>query len=104
MAMLAMVAKEVTLWGLIELKMELLVQCVPSFLIALHWSRLRAKPAALGLVVGALIAVAGLVFGKRIGGVHIGIIGLAVNIAIAVAGTWLTRGSPVRREPLKLSA
>ena len=91
MALLAMVARDVTLWGLIELKMELLVQCVPSFLIALHWSRLRATPTAWGLLAGTLIAVAGVALGlKRISGVHIGMIGLAVNISIALLGTWLT--------------
>ena len=29
MALLALVARDVTLWGIIELKMELLIQCVP---------------------------------------------------------------------------
>ena len=33
MAGLALLARDVTLWGLIELKMELLVQCVPAFLL-----------------------------------------------------------------------
>ena len=28
---------EITLWRLIELKMELLIQCVPAFLLAIHW-------------------------------------------------------------------
>jgi len=98
MALLAMVARNVTLWGFIELKMELLVQCVPSFLIALHWSRLRARPAAWGLAAGTLIAMAGLVLGKRIAGVHVGVIGLAVNIGIALLGSWLAPRFTSRRE------
>ncbi len=92
MAALAMVARDVTLWGLIELKMELLIQCVPAFLIALHWRGLRAGPAFVGLVVGTALAVGGVVFEwKRVGGVHIGVIGLAVNVAIALIGSVLIR-------------
>ena len=48
MAGLALVARDVTLWGLIELKMELLIQCVPVFLLALHWRGLRAAVAHRG--------------------------------------------------------
>jgi Na+/proline symporter len=90
MATLAMLARDVTLWGLIELKMELLIQCVPAFLVALHWRRFRAKPAFIGLVLGTAIAVAGVFAGmKRIEGLHIGLIGLAVNAAVACAGSFL---------------
>jgi Na+/proline symporter len=79
----------------IELKMELLIQCVPAFLIAIHWSRFRARPALMGLIFGVGIAVAGVVLdSKRIYGVHIGVIGLAVNAAIACIGSLL--GSPRR--------
>ena len=92
MAVLALVARDVTLWGLIELKMELLIQCVPVFLLALHWRGMRARPALWGLVIGSAIAIAGVVLGaKRIGGVHIGVIGLAVNLLVAVAFTGIGR-------------
>ncbi len=102
MALLAMVARDVTLWGLIELKMELLVQCVPSFLIALHWSRLRAKPTAWGLLLGTLIVLAGVAFGlKRISGVHVGVIGLALNVGVALLGSWL---SSRQRAPMGVPA
>ena len=81
-----------TLWRLIELKMELLIQCVPAFLIAIHWARLAAGPTLLGLVLGTVFS-AGFTFGgvSRVGGVHIGIIGLALNIAIAVVGSTLQK-------------
>ena len=36
--------REITLWRLIELKMELLVQCVPAFMLAIHWRVVRAGP------------------------------------------------------------
>jgi len=88
MAVLALVARDVTLWGVIELKMELLIQCVPVFLVALHWRGFRARPALAGLLAGTAIAVAGVLLGvSRVGGVHVGILGLAVNVAIGVAGS-----------------
>jgi Na+/proline symporter len=103
MAVLAWVARDVTLWGLIELKMELLIQCVPAFLIAIHWPRLRASSTLVGLLVGSAIAVAGVALDlERVGGIHVGVIGLAVNAAIATAGSLLPRraagaGSPYSR-------
>lgn len=94
MAAIAMVARDITLWGLIELKMELLIQCVPAFLLAIRWRGLRATPSWIGLVLGSAIAIAGTVAGvKRIEGVHVGIIGLACNLAVASLGS-LTLGWP----------
>ncbi len=91
MALLALVARDVTLWGLIELKMELLIQCAPAFLIAIHWRGLRAGPALLGVAVGTAVAVAGIALdAKRLGGVHVGVIGFALNAAVAAAGSALT--------------
>jgi Na+/proline symporter len=95
MAFLALVARDVTLWGLVELKMELLIQCVPAFLLALHWRGLRARPALFGIVLGSAVAVGGaLLETKRLGGIHIGVIGLAANAAVAVLGSLArpTRG------------
>jgi Na+/proline symporter len=92
MALLALVARDITLWGLIELKMELLIQCAPAFLLAIHWRGLRAGPTALGLAVGSAIAVAGVALeAKRLSGVHVGVIGLAVNLGIALAGSLFAR-------------
>jgi len=96
MAFLALVARDVTLWGLIELKMELLIQCVPAFLLALHWRGLRAGPALAGLVAGVAVALLGVALGeKRVAGVHVGVIGLAVNGAVALlASRWRARPRP----------
>ena len=88
MALLAIGARDVTLWGVIELKMELLIQSVPVFLIAIHWSRFRAQPALLGLAFGVGIVLAGVAWdSQRVSGVHIGVIGLAANVAIACVGS-----------------
>ncbi len=84
--------RDITLWRLIELKMELLIQCVPAFLVALHWRGLRAGPALLGLVIGAALAVGAVLLGtERIYGVHVGVISLALNLAIGVVGSALER-------------
>lgn len=82
--------RDLTLWRLIELKMELLVQCVPAFLLALHWRRQDAGATLAGLLVGTGLAV-GLTFADlaRLYGVHSGIVGLAVNVVVTVVGTWL---------------
>jgi Na+/proline symporter len=92
MVVAAIVGRGITLWGLIELKMELLIQCVPAFLLALHWRGLRAGPALAGVLVGASIAIAGVALEtKRIGGVHLGVIGLFVNVSIAAGASWFDR-------------
>jgi SSS family solute:Na+ symporter/sodium/pantothenate symporter len=66
------------------------------FLIALHWRGFRAGPALVGLVSGTAIALLGVYSEefKRIGGIHIGVIGLVVNAALACLGSLWT---PSRR-------
>ncbi|MFP6655002.1 MAG: sodium:solute symporter family protein, partial [Myxococcota bacterium] len=82
--------RDLTLWRLIELKMELLIQCVPAFLIALHWSRLRAGPVFAGIVVGTLFSVGLSLNGfTRFEGIHVGVVGCALNALIAVTGSLL---------------
>jgi Na+/proline symporter len=82
--------RDLTLWRLIELKMELLIQCVPAFLIAIHWPGLRAVPVLVGLVAGTVFAVGfTLLDVPRWHGVHIGMIGLALNAGVAVGGSVL---------------
>jgi Na+/proline symporter len=88
MALLALVARNITLWGLIELKMELLIQCLPAFVVALHWRGLRAMHSLIGLLVGSAIAIAAVLFhAARADGVHVGLLALAANLAIAVLGS-----------------
>jgi len=83
--------RELTLWRLIELKMELLIQCVPAFLIALHWSRLRTGPVLAGVVVGTTFSVALTFSGMpRIEGMHVGVLGCLLNILVAVGGSLIT--------------
>jgi Na+/proline symporter len=80
--------RDLTLWRLIELKMELLIQCVPAFLIALHWSRLRAGPVFAGIVVGTVFSAGLSLSGvTRLEGVHVGVVGCALNAVVAILGS-----------------
>ena len=89
-------SRELTLWRLIELKMELLIQCVPAFLLALHWNRMQTGPVLAGLIVGTSFSV-GLTLGgiPRIEGLHVGVVGCALNLAVAIVFS-LTSGGPAR--------
>ncbi len=88
MVVLALLPR-LSLWRLIELKMELLVQCAPAFVLGLHWQRARAPAVLAGLGVGAAIATAAALGGwPRIGGVHLGLVALVCNAAICAIVTW----------------
>jgi SSS family solute:Na+ symporter/sodium/pantothenate symporter len=97
---LAAMNREITLWRLIELKMELLIQCVPAFMLAIHWRGVRAGPALAGLIVGGALAV-GAMFGgaTRIGGFHTGVISLALNLAITALGSLYLNASRTSSPP-----
>ena len=85
--------REITLWRLIELKMELLIQCAPAILLGLHWRGLRQGPALVGLVVGVVFGVWLTLSGvPRLAGVHVGILGLGLNLVCAIVGSRLVRG------------
>jgi SSS family solute:Na+ symporter/sodium/pantothenate symporter len=96
-AVVMALAPRFTLWRLIELKMELLIQCVPAFLLALHWRRLDARSTLAGVLVGTAIAAGAALLGaKRIGGVHVGVIGPGANL---LGATLWARGTRPRGEP-----
>jgi len=77
----------VTLWGLIELKMEILIQVAPLFMLGLHWRRLTAPAAIAGLVAGLAVSFALPLAGyARPFGVHDGLVGVFANVV--VCGTW----------------
>ncbi|HJN08584.1 MAG: sodium:solute symporter family protein [Pirellulaceae bacterium] len=88
LASLAIALRGTDLVKLLDRKFDLLIQLSPAFFLGLHWPRLRATPALVGTIVGLAIALtlAAVDWGK-VAGVHAGLYGLAVNVAIAVAGS-----------------
>ena len=90
LVVLAIVLRGTTLLKLLDRKFDLLVQLSPAFFIGLHWRGLRSRPVFAGLVAGLAIAL-GLAFGVsgKPWGIHAGLYGLPVNLAIAVGGSLL---------------
>jgi SSS family transporter len=85
------VVPRVSLWGLIELKLEILLQAAPLFILGAAWRRFSAMGALAGLVVGvALAAGLSLAGVGKIWGFHAGVIAFALNVAIGV-GVSLAR-------------
>lgn len=91
----------ITLWGLLELKLETLIQIAPLFILGTLWPRLSARGALAGLVTGALLA-AGMTLGGhgKLWGWHAGIVALAANLMVAwlVSTVFATAPRHLRRE------
>jgi SSS family solute:Na+ symporter/sodium/pantothenate symporter len=82
----------ITLWGLIELKFELLIQVAPAIILGVIWPRLAAGPTLVGLVVGTLMAGTFALTGiQEVAGIQAGLLALGLNLALAV-GLSLERG------------
>ena len=82
-----------SLIGLMDRKMDLLVQLVPAFMLSVHMPFLKRGPVFIGLIAGLMISLC-LAFGPfdfvvsgKVWGMHPGLIGLAVNITIAIVGS-----------------
>ena len=64
LTILAILLKEQTsLISLLDRKFDLLIQIAPAFILGIHFSKLRAEPVLIGLVIGLLISLS-LAFGK----------------------------------------
>ncbi|MDP6358501.1 MAG: sodium:solute symporter family protein [Planctomycetota bacterium] len=93
-AALALVVGD-TIWTLIKIKLELLCQLVPAIFLGVQSKSLKAKPVFAGLAVGTVVTVGFLVF-EKFGpdevfgwqvsstpfGIHAGVLGLALNLAV----------------------
>ncbi len=87
----------ITLWGLTELKMEILIQVSPVFVLGAIWTGLDKRAAFVGMLVGVTGAV-GLAFGgvESVYGFHTGIVAWAVNLALCfgLSSLWRKSGEP----------
>ncbi len=75
----------ITLWGLTELKMEILAQVAPLFVLGVTWDRLTTRAALTGMLIGTTV-YAGLLMGgySELWNVHAGVIALLVNLLACV--------------------
>jgi SSS family solute:Na+ symporter/sodium/pantothenate symporter len=85
---------ESSIWLLIKLKLEFMVQIAPVFLLGLFWRSLTGRAALQGMVAGTavtLIIWIGVVFGvwatRSPLGISAGIWGLALNCGLCIAGS-----------------
>jgi solute:Na+ symporter, SSS family len=87
---LAIVLRESTsLVDLLDRKLDLMAQLVPAFILGLRWTGLRTGPTFLGMAAGVTVALwLAYTTDGRLAGFHPGLYGLAVNMAIAVCGSW----------------
>jgi SSS family solute:Na+ symporter/sodium/pantothenate symporter len=80
----------ITLWGLIELKFELLIQVAPAIILGVTWPRLEARAALAGLAVGTAVAgwlaLSGV---PEVFGLQPGLFALGLNLALCAL---LSRG------------
>lgn len=86
----------ITLWGLTELKMEILSQAAPAIILGVMWQRLAAGAATIGIIFGTILAVGLTLAGHdKVWGFHTGLLGLGANAGICVVGSFFFR-SPVQ--------
>ncbi|GAA1228818.1 sodium/pantothenate symporter [Prauserella halophila] len=84
-----------TLVEIFVLKIELLVQLAPAFILGLYWQRLASGPVFWGMAAGAVLSSTMTLTGmSTVYGVHGGLIGLGLNLVICVVGSLLVRQSP----------
>ena len=81
--MLIALTPRLSLWGLIELKMEILIQTAPLFVLGILSSRLNARGALAGLLAGTAVAsILTLAGHGKLWGWHAGVIGLGLNVIL----------------------
>jgi SSS family solute:Na+ symporter/sodium/pantothenate symporter len=78
-------APRITLWGLTELKMEILAQVSPMFLLGLLWPRLTAQAALGGMLAGSALAMSLTLAGYgKLWGLHAGLLGWGLNLLLCL--------------------
>jgi len=74
---------EFTLWRLLEIKFQLLIQVAPAFILGFYRPNLKGNVALVGMAVGTAITLIGLMSGQlKWFGLHPGTIGFALNLFI----------------------
>ena len=82
----AALAYEGNLIQLLKIKFELLIQCVPAIYLGVHSRSLSARTVITGLAAGFTVTLILIALDwSRVSGIHSGIIGLSINLAICLA-------------------
>jgi len=78
----------VTLWGLTEIKMEILAQVAPLFVLGAAWSRLTTSAAFVGMLAGCA-TYSGLLLtsNPEPWNIHAGVVALGVNLTCCFVGS-----------------
>jgi SSS family solute:Na+ symporter len=83
-----------TLWGLTELKMEILAQVAPLFILGVGWNRLTTRAALAGLVTGTAVYAGLLASGhSQVWDLHAGVVAMLVNVCVCIVVSQLKRRS-----------
>ena len=78
----------ITLWGLTELKMEILAQVAPLFILGEGWARITTRAALAGMVAGTTVYAGLPAAGQpEPWNLHAGIVALLVNVGVCVSVT-----------------
>ncbi len=95
---------ESSIWLLIKLKLEFMVQISPAFVAGVYWRRLTAGPMLAGILTGTAITLVlwvGTVAGafesdlRSPWNISAGVWGLAANWVVCIGGTLMTRKTGV---------
>ncbi|MGD1895097.1 MAG: sodium:solute symporter [Cyclobacteriaceae bacterium] len=77
----------ITLWGLIELKMQLLVQVAPAFILGVHFPKVKPIAIMCGLVVGLVFSLTTFFLAySTLYGIQSGLVGLMLNLLTCFIG------------------
>jgi SSS family solute:Na+ symporter/sodium/pantothenate symporter len=89
LATIALVPR-ITLWGLTELKMEILAQVSPVFVFGILWPRLTARAALIGMIGGSALAASLTLGGHgKLWGIHAGLVGWGLNLLLCFTLSYL---------------
>ena len=85
-----------TLWGLTELKMEILAQVAPLFVLGVAWDRLTTRAALTGMLTGTAVYAGLLTAGyNELWNIHAGVIALLINLLVCVVVSCTRHTSPL---------
>lgn len=98
---------ESSIWLLIKLKLEFMVQISPVFLLGMFWRRVTAMPILAGVAAGTTVTLVlwgGVIVGwwsaetRSPLGISAGVWGLALNYAVCLSGAFLFPAPPLEDE------